>query len=959
MKSINYIALLVLMSGVGFVNLVAQVSIDSSTVQKRDTSITIDTLTPDIPSIGFSKDTFASKVNYGADDSTVLDNTNRFIYLYGNAYLEFENYSIKGADKIEVDLEKSIAVAEQLPDSLKPPPAPPPPKAPIIQEETEELSEEEQLALELEDDPLFFDPDSAQRRIQDELNRAPEQQPIEAKNGQPEFSDGNSTFISRKLIYNFETNKGKIFDVITQESNLYVRGTETKFVSSKADSVDSDVVYNQSVLLTTCDAPVPHYGIRSRKQKIIPDRQVIVGGSNVEIANIPTPLFLPFGFFPLTSGPKNGLIFPRDYEYSEQWGFGLRDIGYYFPISEKIDLTVLGDIYFNGSWGIKANSRYKNRYKYSGTFNLGYSDRVNELANSDVGVFTQHTKSFKINWTHTQDNKAHPYRSFNASVNIQTSGYDQLNFNTAQRVLNNSYSSNISYRRSFPNSPFSLSANIRHSQNTRTNDMQFTLPDINVRMKRIFPFKRKQAVGSEKWFEKISLQYNSQLKNRIQTKDTLLFQDPFFEKADFGIDHDFNTSATFRVLKYFNLTPNANFSSTWYFQTIDKSFDPNSVVIAFDTIYNFDSTSFQVIQDTLDYGSSTRDTLQGFSTLNQFNIGVSLNTQVFFTYLAKNPNAKFKGLRWVMKPTVSFSYTPDYQDFGYIREVQEDIREDIPFDTYSIFEGGLFGSVPTTPGRQMAISYSINNIFEAKVFNKRDSTDRNLRLLNTLNISGSYNFAADTLQFSQVRLSGNTQLIDRISRLQFSATWDPYVLRNNRRINKFYWDETGKPLRFVNARVMISNALSIDQLKSLIKGDGLQSRSSGNRSRQQNQNNQLESLTDIFSAFRLSHQMVISWRMNDDGKVESDIQTNAIRTSGLIPLTKNWNLNVTSVGYDFNSKRITYPSFGLTRDLHCWTLGFNWAPQRNTYQFFIGVRQSPLDALKLPYNKNNQDTFFR
>jgi len=269
--------------------------------------------------------------------------------------------------------------------------------------------------------------------------------------------------------------------VVTQQSQLYVRGTESKFISGDADSVQNDIIYNQSVILTTCDADVPHYGIRSSKQKIIPGKQVIIGASNLEIASIPTPLFLPFGFFPISQGPKNGIIFPNDFEYSEQWGFGLRDVGYYIPISDNLDAELLGDVYFNGSWGLKSRIRYKKRYRFSGNINIGYSDRVIERITSE-DVVDQHTRSFSINWSHTQDASAHPYRSFSASVNLQTSGYDQINYNDARSVFQNSKSSNISYRRSFPGTPFSMSANLMHSQNTATNDMQFTLPEININM---------------------------------------------------------------------------------------------------------------------------------------------------------------------------------------------------------------------------------------------------------------------------------------------------------------------------------------------------------------------------------------------------------------------------------------------------------------------------------------------
>ncbi len=899
--------------------------------------------------VRFSADTLQDLVEYNARDSIRLDNVNHLIYLYGQASIKYQTYSIT-ADYILVDLDSSTALAEQLPDSLKP--------KDLLRELQEDQAaadeppEEETIAVPLYDTIVNgFDTTIVPRaRVPVEKERN--------ENGMPHFDDGTSQFDAKRLRYNFKTRKGKIYDVITQESNMFIHGSQTKFVSGGADTTSNDYVYSTDVLLTTCDAEHPHYGIRSRRQKIIPNRQVIVGPSNLEIAGVPTPFILPFGFFPISKGAKNGLIFPSDYEYSEQWGFGLREIGYYFPINDNIDLTLTGDIYFNGSWGLRAKSNYRKRYKYSGNFDIGYSNRKGETFVPELGLQKSKQKSFSIRWSHNQDQRARPGQTFQASVSMQTNGFEQLNYND-QRVLNNQYSSNVSFRKRFEGTPFNLSANLRHSQNSNTGQMQFTLPDINVTMNRIFPFERKKNRSPQaKWYEKISLQYSGKFLNRIRTQDSLLFQQSLFKDAEFGANHNLNSSASFRILKYFNITPSVDYEESWYFKTIQKTFEPG-LDIVYDTLYSFDSMEVAVIAtDTLSLGEVLSDTINGLKPLRQFTSSISLSTTIFGQLGANRTKGWFRGVRHVVKPTISFNYSPDYTDpdLGYVGTVQSPFpgQDD---EIYSIFEGALFGSPPTT-GRRMAMSYSINNLFEAKVFSKKDSTEKKFKLLNTISITGSHNFVADSLKWSMVNLRGSGQMFKGISRVQFSARWDPYAVNENgRRINTKYWDAEGKLLRFDMAALRVSNGLTIDNIRSLIKGEGLTNQTSRGRNDDRS-GEELESLTDLFKDFRINHDFVLMWDVDQDGRKKAEIRTNSINTRGNIRLTPNWDLSIGNIGYDFKTKRITYPYLGFTRNLHCWEMGFNWAPQRSTYSFFIRVRQAPLNFIKIPYRKGNQDTRF-
>ncbi len=905
--------------------------------------------------VAFSADTLEDMVVYSARDSIIFSNADHMIYLYGEASIKYQSYSIT-ADYIRVNLDSSIALAEQLPDSVKH-------TDPLdqLRNEAEPIEEITPPPLtEAQLDSIYLD---SLNGIfpQDRLAQGPSvDQSTKERNedGRPFFDDGTTQFTAQRLRYNFKTRKGKVYDVLTEESNMFIHGNETKFVSGGPDTNSVDYVYSRDVILTTCNAEHPHYGIRSQKQKIIPNRQVIVGPSNLEIAGVPTPFILPFGFFPLSQGAKNGLIFPSDYEYSDLWGFGLRDIGYYFPISDHLDLELLSDIYFNGSWGLKVQSQYRKRYKYNGNLNIGFSNRIGERVTGEGVTVNDPRKSFSIKWSHNQDPRSRPNQTFSASVDMQTSGYEQLNFNDADRVLNNSYSSNVAFRKKFAGTPFALSANVRHSQNTRTNEMQFTLPDMQISMNRIFPFKNNKRLTPEpSWYEKISLQYTGKVLNRIRTQDTLLFNQPLFTNAEFGVDHDINSSASFNFLQFFNITPSVRYNESWYFSTIRKSFDP-TLEIVYDTIYNPDSTDFERVPvDTLTFGEVLQDTVKGFSPLREYTASLSLSTTIFGSLGIGRRKGWFRGIRHVAKPTVSFNYSPDYTapSLGYIDYVQRDIRdpEELP---YSIFEGSLFGS-PAMSGKQMALSYSINNLFEAKVFSRKDTTEQKIKLFNSVTLSGNHNFVADSLKWSTINIGGSTQLFKGLTQLNFSLVYDPYDRDpvTLRRINKFYWETQNKIIRFDRAAVRVSTGLTIDQIRKLIKGEEISL--SGRRQSQQKQEEE-ESLTDLFKDFRLSHDLVLMWTVDREGAKKLDVMTNSINTRGNIRLTPNWDLSVGNVGYDFRSKRITYPYLGFTRNLHCWEMGFNWAPQRGTYSFYLRVRQEPLGFIKIPYQKNNQDLGF-
>ncbi len=849
--------------------------------------VSIESLREQTVDVSYSKDSLDAPVEYSATDTMIYDFTNELVHLYGDASVNYQTISLK-ADYIVLNWATNTVTAEGTRDSLG--------------------------------------------RLQKI----------------PEFSDGDQAFKANKMRYNFTTQKGVIYDATSQYNDMYIHGTKAKFSGKGVDSTEYEqCIYSQDALFTTCNHPNPHFGIRSKKQKVIPNKIAVVGPSNLEIGNVPTPLWLPFGFFPLAQGNRSGLIFPQDYEYSDQWGFGLKGVGYYFAINDKVNLTILTDFYLKRSWGITLSSQYKRRYKYNGQLTLGYSDRRQEETGTTI-IGSQ--KSYSITWNHNQDAKAHPTRKLNGTVNIQTNDYQSLNNNDYRNVTQNQLTSNITFSKTFPGRPYTFSASMNHSQNTTTGAMDISFPQLNFNMQRIYPFKRKERIGKEKWYEKFSLQYKGEAKNRFLTTDSLLFTQQTLDEAQYGVRHTLNSGASFRLLKYFNVSPNANYKEIWYFNTIQKELDP-TLQLRFDTTYNDIDGSFVIDTTVTDYGTLNEITEFGLKPLRLYDASVTINTQLFGTLLFKR--GPIRGIRHVMKPSISFAYEPDYtnEDLGYFDYVQADTRDTF-LTRYDIYENGIYNR-PSTAGKRMAITYGLNNIFEAKVFSKRDSTDRKIKLFDNIRINGDYNFAKDSLQFSPVRMAGTARFFNGITNLNLSANFDPYVERDGVQLNTLLWDTDKKLLRFTDANATISTNMSIAQIKKIFNKDN---KKPGNKKEEQATNNQNSGpqLADFFQTFRLTHHLTFSWRKNSQEDTVL-IATNNLRLNGSIPISEHWNVRLGSIGYDFKTQRITYPDLGIYRDLHCWEMGLDWQPLRGTYTFFIRVKPSSLDFLKLPYQKNNAD----
>jgi hypothetical protein len=840
--------------------------------------------------IRFSPDSLSAPVQYQAKDSMIYDIEERRIYLYGQAEIVYERYLLK-AGYIVVDFNTYTATAEGIADS------------------TGQLQQK------------------------------------------PSFEDGEQKFDARRIEYNFKTKKGKVYDASTRQGDGFFLSEATKFVSRGNDTTKNDVIYSGNCLYTTCNHTHPHFGIRSTKAKVIPNKLIVVGPSYLEIMGTPTPILLPFGFFPMTKTRKNGLILSTNFEMSPTIGPGIRGIGYYMQLSPKWDVTLLTDLYLRGSTRVSLGTRYNERYKSNGAVNLSFSNLIFD----EKGALPDEqrlNRSFNLSWTHQQDPKAHPSQSFNAAVQFGSSDFFRLNSNEANQVLQSTFNSNISYTKRFVGTPFTLTLAATHSQNTQTRQMTLNLPRLDVRMNQIFPFKRKEAVGKERWYERITFAYNLSGQNTIVTTDTALFKPGSLSKIldtmEYNLRHSPNLNLSLKVLKHINVQPSIQYGETWYFYSKDRRFDP-TLRVRFDTTFNADSTAILGIRTDTAFGQVINERNYGFHAVRDLSAGLNLNTQLFATGIYNL--GRLHALWARIEPNIGFRWKPDYgSDFwGYYGKVQTDARYPDLFQTYS-----RFASVPA-PGLAANLTYGLTMRMEAKWRkSKRDSTAKKepfkkMVLLNNLLINGSYNMAADTLAWSVVGMNASTTLF-RFINVTFNSVFDPYEADpiTNARVNRLVWTERQRPIRLTSANLNASANFSSKSLRDLF------GKKTEAKSTEANKNPK----RDLFEGFSVNYNWVMQRRYVN--QVDSFVvSAHELSLSGVINLSQNWNVRIGRIGYDFVNLRVTYPDFTFARDLHCWQMGLSWQPEpsRRTWSFFIRVKPSSLGFINVPVRKNFFDQF--
>ena len=653
---------------------------------------------------------------------------------------------------------------------------------------------------------------------------------------------------------------------------------------------------------------------------------------------------MPFAFFPLSKKRTSGVIFPSFGEQNNR-GYFLQNGGYYFALSDYIDLATLGDYYTNGSYGLRLESNYALRYKFRGTLSFRYEN----LINSERG-FPDYSKSviYNLRWNQNQDSKSNPSSRFSASVNLGSSTYYQESINqlNSSNFLNNTLASSVSYSKTFQGEPqVNLSVTATHSQNTNTETINMTLPTFQGSVDRVFPFAPK--TGSKKGvFQNINFQYNVRGENRIQTTDSLFFKKEMFEDAKAGVKHSIPISTNFKLFKYFSMSTSANFDHNWTFKTIEKEYDTDNEEVVVTPVKGFDS----------------------FTT---YNFSTSLGTTIYGLF-DFGEDKKIQAIRHVVRPSVSYNISPAFNQYYDTYEVVSADGLTTDQVEYSRFEQSLFGA----PGNRFSssIGLSLSNNVEAKVRSK-DSTatePKKIFILNSLNFSTNYNIAADSLNFSPVRMSGGTQLFDNKMSVNFGATLDPYALDNtNRKINEFNINNGGSLFRISSANFTMSYNLSNDSFggdsdeNDAAKNESLRSGGRADdlfgkpqdfadrRLNNSNKNDEEAKPTDLYK-YKIPWSLRLAYALNyNNSRRQNEISSHSLMFSGDIELSPRWSVGASS-GYDFKNNGFTYTQLRFERDLESWRMNFSWIPfsSRSSWNFFIGIRSSILSDLK--YDKQRQ-----
>jgi lipopolysaccharide assembly outer membrane protein LptD (OstA) len=747
----------------------------------------------------------------------------------------------------------------------------------------------------------------------------------------PYFKQGTNIVEPDSIRFNFKTKKALVWNSRTNQGEFNVKAEITK--------KENDSVYfmKGARFTTSKDIDNPEYYFQTNKVKFVPGKKVVVGFTNMVIADVPTPIAMPFAFFPMTEESRSGLILPS-YNDSNTRGFSLQNGGYYFALSDHYDLTILGDYYTNGSYGLRFETSYAKKYKFSGNFNL----RFENLINSERGYPDySRTNIYNIQWSHSKDGKSNPNSRFSASVNLGSSKYfvNSINQVNVNGRLNNSLSSSISYSKTFNSIPqVNVTVAATHSQNTNTEEINMTLPTMQISVDRIFPFAPKDGV-KKGFFKNINLQYNVRAENRIATTDSLFFKPQMFEDAKVGFQHSIPLSTNFKVFKYFSATTSVNYNEVWYLKTIRKQFN---------------ATENQVVDTEI----------QGFDAFRTYSFTAGLGTTIYGTFNF-GEKKRIQAIRHVMRPNISYSYTPSFAKYY---DTYDPDGSGTMSKEYTRFDNGIFGA----PGKNMSnnLGFNLSNTFEAKVTDK-DSTKtepKKIMLLNNLNFSTSYDITADSLKWSPMRVSGGTLLFKQKMNVNFAATLDPYAINNSgNRINTWNIDNGGSLFRMTSANMTMNYSFSSrgeNKDKKNKQGErnggreddlfGTNTDLADRRTSQFKDDEDSEDKLSDFFKYDLPWDMNLAYSLTySNNNREQKVTGNSLMVSMNTDLTPKWKIGV-STGYDFVSNGVTFTQFRFERDLLSWRMDFNWVPfgDNANWGFFIGIKAGVLSDIK--YDRQNQ-----
>ncbi|MFY9151413.1 MAG: putative LPS assembly protein LptD [Prolixibacteraceae bacterium] len=757
--------------------------------------------------------------------------------------------------------------------------------------------------------------------------------------GNPVFKDGNEEFESKTLRYNFETQKGIIADVKTSQGDGFVHSELTKKISK-------DAFILKKGKYTTCDAEHPHFYLRMTQAKVISNKKIITGPAYMVLEDLPIYfLTIPFGYFPNSTTYTSGILIPT-YGEENSRGFFLREGGYYWAANDNFDLALRGDIYSKGSWATKLHTNYKVRYRYNGSFDFSYNlNKYSEEPLPDAKT----TKGFSVTWSHSQDSKANPNRTFSASVNLSTSSFDKENSYVNNRQSIDSYlqtqkSSSISYSQKFENTPFNMSMNFRHSQNSRDTTISLSLPELTINMSKINPFKQKNHIGGVKWYEKISLSYSGNIKNSISNvKETEFFKQSLIKDWQNGWRHSIPISLpSFNLLKFINLSPSFNYSERWYTNYLNKSYDPE---------YNNPLASGDLKHVKI-------DTVYAFRRNYDYSYSLSSSTKIYGMYLMKNPNSRIKAIRHVITPSASFSYTPDFGQpkFRFWDSYIDGSGKEV---FYSHFEKGVFGS--TGRGESGAISFSLTNNVEAKVLELSDSTSskdekpkfKKVKIIDNLGFNASYNMIADSMKLTPINVSARTT-IKGVS-VNMGANLNPYMVDENGSLyDEYVWNHLkglNKLGRLTNANM--SFGMNFESKKNKKEEEA-------NKKKQESEDDFAEPADEIpYYNFNIpwTFRFDYSFYYNNQFRPNQKATINqSLNMGGTLKLTEKWDMNM-NTNFDLQAMKFSFTTFNISRTLHCWSMSFNFVPfgDRKSYSFNLSASSAMLRDLKVSKQSSWRD----
>ena len=755
----------------------------------------------------------------------------------------------------------------------------------------------------------------------------------------PVFTQGTTTLNMDTITYNIESQRAKIKSIATQQGDGWLVGTSVK-------KMEDNTINIEGGMYTTCDqTDHPHFYLAMTKAKVIPGKKAITGPAYLVMEDVPIYfLGVPEGFFPLNTGPKSGILMPTYGEEATR-GFYIRGLGYYFTLSEHMDLALTGGIYTLGSWEANVRSRYIKRYKYSGNLNFDFSS-VKSGDKGDADYIKQNT--FKLQWTHSQDAKANPGSTFSASVNLASSGYSKYSANTLNDMLSTQTNSSISYSKNWAGTPFSLSMNMAVSQNSQTKAISVTLPTVSFNVSRFYPFKRAVKIGKDRWYEKISMSYSGKLTNSVSATESDIFSRQTLDNMRNGVQHTIPVQASFNVFNYINITPSFNYNERWYFKKVDRQWNPTTNM------------------------AEELDPEYGFYRLYDYTTALSFSTTLYGMWQVreKYKNFKLQAIRHTFSPSISFSYAPDFsnQKYGYFKTVQSDSTGRTT--VYSPFADNAYGT--PSQGRSMAMSFSLSQSLEAKVLSKRDSTGiKKISLIDDFSISGSYNFLADSMKLSNISLSLRSTFSGKIG-INLRATLDPYeVSPEGIRYNKLTW-RRGNLGRIINTGWSFGYSFkSRDNTKQPAINDINSVPPEymnpfydpyGTMDPVLRRQYMANAYYDFSLPWNIGFNYAVNYSVSYVNNGTTGIRRNITQTIGFNgSITFSPKMAATfSGGYDIATNKLTTSSISITRDLHCWQMSFSWIPfgYYKSWSFHIGVKAASLQDLKYDKSQSMYDNLY-